>query len=333
MPPTPPLDLICFGSATEDVFVHVPEAKIVCFSDEHCDTSYVALEYGAKVEAQDVMIEVGGGATNTATTFARMGLRTGIVAKVGGDGPGDRVLAAMQAEGVSTDHIARDPDHRTGYSVILTGYTGERTILVYRGANAALRPEDVHWDDLAAASWVYLNSLGGDSAPLFMEVARFCGQRGVKLGLNPGSQQLALGMEGLAEAFAHTTALFLNKSEAYEVTGVEPERGPGDEVEMLNRLRQAGCKTVVMTDGGQGSEGMDETGHYQVPAVQVQVQSTVGAGDAFASACLVALHRGMSLPQAMRIGAVNAASVISHLGAKRGVLRWEEATATLNVER
>lgn len=322
----PPFDVVCVGSSTEDVFVLVGDTHIIRIEDRREEKVYLALEYGAKIRADDLIVDTGGGATNTAVTFARMGLRTAIVSKVGDDGPGQRVREAMETEGIDTEHLVHDPEHRTGYSVIITGFTGDRTILVHRGASSYLRASEVDWQDLRQTSWVYMNSLAGESAPLFGEVAAFCAQHGVKLAINPGTEQRRLGVAGLREVLQHTAALFVNRSEAYEITGVPPDRGPDDEMRMLTMLREAGCQRVIMTYGAEGSEGMDASGHYRIPAAPAdKVVSTVGAGDAFASACVVALHRGLSLPEAMRVGAANAASVIQQIGAKSGILTWEQA--------
>jgi sugar/nucleoside kinase (ribokinase family) len=322
-------DVICIGSASEDVFVQVEEAKIIRIEDDHGEKAYLALEYGAKLKTKDVFIDTGGGATNTAVTFARMGLRASLVCKVGADAPGDRVLAAMDCEGVVRDCVVRDPEHRTGYSVILLGYTGDRTILVYRGAAGYLRETEVDWDDLRRAEWVYMNSLSGESAPLFQKVAEFCGANGVKLAVNPGGEQRRGGVAGLAPVLRSTTLLLLNREEAYELTGVPPDRGPDDETRMLTLLREAGCQAVVMTYGAEGSEGMDAAGHYKLPAVNTPAASTVGAGDAYGSACVVGLQRGLTLPRAMQLGALNATSVVQHVGAKPGILTWAEAEAAL----
>ena len=319
------LDVLCLGSATEDVFVQVADTRIIRIEDEDEEKAFLALEYGAKIRTHDIVIDTGGGATNTAMTFARMGLKTGIVSKVGADGPGDRVVEAMQAADIDASGIVRDTENRTGYSVIITGFTGDRTILVYRGASAHLLEHEISWDALRRTSWVYMNSLAGESAPLFPRVAEFCAENGINLAINPGAEQRKLGMDGLAEVLRNTTALFVNRAEAYQITGVEPDRGPDDEKQMLSMLLQAGCRYVVMTYGIEGSEGMDEDGHYKTPALPAQVLSTVGAGDAYAAACVAALHRGKNLPEAMRIGAANAASVVQQIGAKSGILSWQEA--------
>lgn len=325
MAPETAYDVICVGSATEDVFVDIPDTKIVRFEDREQECAYLALEYGGKIRARDVLIDTGGGATNTAVTFSTMGLRCGIVTKVGLDGPGDRVRQSMTSHGVDGFGIVADPTHRTGYSVIITGFTGDRTILVYRGASAYLRREDVDWGRLAQTSWIYMNSLAGDSAGLFAEVARFCRDRGIDLAINPGTEQRRLGMEGLREVLPAVSLLACNRSEAYEMTGVEPDRGPEDEKDMLEMFLEAGCRRAIITYGKDGSEGMDAEGHYKVPCMPGVVVSTVGAGDAYASACVVGLQRGLSLENAMWVGAANATSVVGVLGAKNGILTWEQA--------
>ena len=322
--------IICIGNATEDVFLQVADSKVFTWSDCDGDVSYLALEYGAKLKLADLLISTGGGATNCAVTFARMGMRAAIVCKVGSDGPGERVAAAMQAEGIDCSHLVRDGLRRTGYSAILMGYTHDRTILTYRGAGTYLAAEDIHWDDLQQAEWVYIGSLTGDSAPLVHDIARFCGEHKIKLAINPGGDQRKAGMAGMADIFANTTALFLNKAEAYELTCVEPDRGQCDEAEMLNMLRDAGCQTVVMTCGADGSEGQDATGHYCQPALPANTISTVGAGDAYCAACTVALQKGLPLPEAMRVATANSASVVEHIGAKAGILTWEAAVARAN---
>jgi len=256
-----------------------------------------------------------------------MGLRTAIACKVGDDSPGQRVIEAMQGVAVDTTGVLRDPSHCTAFSAILTGFTGDRTILVYRGASSELRADELDWDVLRSTHWVYMNALSGASAETFLRVAEFCGQEGIKLAINPGSAQRAGGLEGLRPALRWTEVLFVNRSEAYEITGVEPNRGPDDERTMLKMLRAAGAGAVVMTYGSEGSEGMDAEGYYRIGCYPVEVVSTVGAGDACASACVVALHAGKSLLEAMKIGSANAASVVQSFGAKSGILTWEQAEA------
>ena len=317
-------DIISIGTATEDVFVGARDMKLISIRDMDAETSYIAFEQGAKIPVSDIFVATGGGATNSAVAFARLGLNNAIICKVGDDDAAERILDKLQREHVDIAGVVRTPDYSTGYSVILTCFTGDRTVLVHRGASTHLREEDINWDALGSARWIYLSSMSGDSAPLFEKIALHACENGVKLAVNPGSAQLGAGLSRLASALEAADILFVNKSEAYHLAEVEPKRGKADEMEVLRTLHEAGADIVVMTDGGNGAEAYNGTAHYTVPAMEVEEKSTLGAGDAFASACIAALLRGMTLREALRAGTINAANVVRYLGAKRGLMTWEQ---------
>jgi sugar/nucleoside kinase (ribokinase family) len=320
-------DIAVVGTATEDVFVKVPEAKLIRVADADCETTYLALAYGAKITVESLFLSVGGGSTNTAAGLARMGLRTAAVAKIGEDEEGSRVLARLQALGIDTGRFVRTPEFFTGLSVILTGFTGDRTILTHRGASSELTEAEIPWDLLRQVPWLFVGSMSGRSAPLFLRLADFAGEHGLNLALNPGSHQLKMGWEALRPALEHCAVLFLNKEEAYCLTGVAPHQGPRDEQEMRRRLHEAGCRTVFITAGTEGMEASDGKQSHVLPAYKTRTVSTVGAGDAFAAGALTALIRDCDLPTAMRIGALNACSVVQSYGATEGLLTWEQAQA------
>lgn len=317
-------DIAVVGTATEDVFVKVPEAKLISVADADAETTYLALEYGAKITVESLFLSVGGGSTNTAAGLARMGLRTVAVAKIGEDEEGDRVLSRLQDLGIDTSRFVRTSEFFTGLSVILTGFTGDRTILTHRGASSELTASEIPWDLLEKAPWLFVGSMSGRSAPLFVRLAEFAGEHGIRLALNPGSHQLKLGWEALRPALEHCSVLFLNKQEAYRLTDVAPQRGEQDEAEVLRRLHEAGCRTVFITAGTAGMEASDGRERHFLPAYKTRTVSTVGAGDAFAAGALTALLRGGDLLQAMRFGALNACSVVQSYGATEGLLSWEQ---------
>lgn len=317
-------DIVSIGSATEDVFVGSRDAHVISVRDIDAETSYLAYKYGAKIPVDDVFISTGGGATNTAAAFARLGLDNSIICKVGDDDAGKRVMGALEQEGIDTDRVVLSQEHTTGYSVILTCFTGDRTVLVHRGASTQIYDEDIDWEMLGHTKWIYLSSLAGESGVLFNKIAQFAAEKDIKLALNPGSSQFEAGLEALRPALEAAYVIFVNKSEAYKLTGVKPERGMADEMEALRRLHKAGCDIVVMTAGSKGVEAYDGSAHYTVPIIEVEVASTLGAGDAFASGCVAGLFRGMELREALRAGTVLAASVVRVLGAKHGLLGWEQ---------
>jgi len=321
----PGYDVITIGSATQDVFVSAEEAELVRIQTAEDERALLAFEYGAKLDVKDMFITVGGGGVNTSVTFSRFALKAAVVSKIGKDAAGRTIRERLRRDGVGVDLLVVDPEQRTGYSAILLGFTGDRTVLVYRGATLALRADELDWDTLARTKMLFVGSLSGQTAELYPRLAEFAGERGLMLAVNPGSTQFRQGLEALSPVLQHTDVIFLNKSEAYRLTGVAPESGPEDETCMCRMIHEAGAKRVVITAGPEGAEAFDGEQQHFVPAYPVQVAATLGAGDAFASACSAALLRGEPFVKALQLGAANAASVVQGIGAKRGILTWDQA--------
>ncbi|HOS94772.1 MAG TPA: PfkB family carbohydrate kinase [Armatimonadota bacterium] len=214
-------DVITLGGATQDVFVRTDLSKIITTQDVMNSTSLLAFDYPSKVNVDDVWFSSGGGATNTAVSFARFGLRTACVAMVGDDTPAEAIRAELAAEGVDTHLVATAAGAKTGYSVVLNSFQGDRTVLAYRGANSRIGRENIPWDDLSGAAWLYVSSLTGSSGDVLDEAARFAENHGVNLALNPGNTQIRMGMRGLAKILSLVEILFLNKQEAVQLTNVQ----------------------------------------------------------------------------------------------------------------
>lgn len=318
-------DIITVGSATNDVMVHVNSASVISIQNVEGDQAWMAFEYGGKIHVDSMMITVGGGAINTAVTFARQGLQTAVVSKIGRDDPGERVKQMLEAAGAMTHLLAHSDTSSTGYSTIITTYTGERTVLVHRGASRELSEEDIHWDELAKSDWLYVGALAGQSWRLYPKLARFAEEHGIKLALNLGTSQIDRGLEEYGPLLSCTYIIFQNNEEMRRLTGVEEARGDRDEREICRRLHDHGVDIVVITDGKRGAMASDGKRYYTVPAYETEVASTVGAGDAFASGCISGLIHGKDIMESLRLGAANAASVVSQPGANSGVLTWEEA--------
>jgi len=315
-------DVICIGSATQDVFVSSDQTHLIRVQHYECEETYLAYEYGAKVAVDHLFISTGGGSTNTAIALARLGLQAAAACEVGQDDAGNMIERSLRESGVETRMMTRNPKMATGYSVILTGPTGDRTVLVHRGASCTLSHDDINWDLLHQTQWVYLSSLSGPSAALWGDVAAAAATGGFRLAINPGGEQVKLGLSGLRDVLAATDVIFVNKSEAYRLTGVKEERGDEDERQAMQALHDAGCKIVVMTMGSEGARGYDGSEHHYLPAPAVKVVSNLGAGDAFASGCLAALHRGLPLREALKAGTINSGSVVTSIGATRGLMDW-----------
>ena len=137
------LDVITIGSATRDVFFKSEDFE----TRKHAD-SPTGIEQcfplGSKIAIKELVFTTGGGATNTAVTFTRQGLKTGCVSMVGNDFNGKEIIKELKQERVKS-FVTVHKDDLTAYSVILVHPNAERTILSYKGEGQHLNLQEIKW--------------------------------------------------------------------------------------------------------------------------------------------------------------------------------------------
>ncbi len=308
-------DIITIGSATRDVFIRSAAMEIT-----DCDHSPTGADacfpLGSKIDVQDMVMETGGGATNAAVTFSRLGLRTATVTAVGDDANGRDILAALKADGVSTALVQTDRARQTAFSVIILSGSGERTILVHRGASENIRPDLIPWSKLKA-KWFYITSLGG-KIEVLQQLLEQADRHGIRVAWNPGGQELRNGWEKLAIFIRQVDVFNINLEEAMLLTDTRSRSVR----RLLAPLRRLPRLATIITDGINGAYADDGKRAWHSGVVQdIRRINTTGAGDAFGSGLVAALARKADLPQALAVGTLNASGVVQQMGAKRGILR------------
>ncbi len=121
-------DVITIGSATIDCFVDTGESLFQQIT-KHKDESIVVIPFGTKIVIDKLIFLTGGGGTNSAVSFARLGLKTAYLGKIGG-GQASQVTDELTREGVDTSLIV--PGDDVGFSVILDSKGHDRTILTHK---------------------------------------------------------------------------------------------------------------------------------------------------------------------------------------------------------
>ncbi len=305
-------DVITMGSATQDVFVKT-EAETISISHPKFSEELLAYPLGSKILITEMHHAIGGGGTNTATTFARQGLKTGFLGKLGKDAAGLAVHKFLKEESIA---FLGSVGGQTGYTVILDSQADDRTLLTFKGANDTLTLGEVE-QRLAALTtrWLYASSVLGETYKTLLAVMRHLKRRGTKLAFNPSSYQAREGLEKLGPLLRLLDVLILNKEEAELLTGKQ-----GETRELLRTLKAAGPAIVVITDGAKGAALLADTFLAVRPAPHLKVVETTGAGDAFASGFVAYLAREKSLREALLAGMINAEHVITKLGAKNDLL-------------
>ncbi len=333
-------DVITIGSATMDVFVESDEANIVAVYTKNKKSEFMSYPYGAKVEIDDFDSNVGGGGVNTAINFAHLGFKTGVIFKIGDDVYSDGILKYFEDKNVDLSNIIQDPSDSTGFSIILTSFQGDRTVLAHRGANAHIRKSDINFEAIKNAKFLYLAPLNGESGEIFDELMDFAEANGVQTCFNAGSSSIKKGFAQLKRVLATAEVVVMNKEEAAMATGIEIRQDTkdvkySDEIihpdikEMCKKLKLNDPQVIVITDGGRGAYAYNGVDFYACPIFDGPVVSTLGAGDAFASTFCAALSKGVGVGNALKYASANSAGVVSKFGATEGLLTFEQIEENL----
>lgn len=304
------ISIIAIGAATQDVFL---TGKVLTAKRDVRDHSYVEqFPLGEKLELDNVFFDVGGGAAKAAITFARQGLKSGLVAKIGQDSAGAEVQRVLKREGISGTYVRYDENLTTSYSAILLAPNGERTILNYRGASQALRRDDFPLGSLRC-DWFYISSLAGNM-DLLSRLIKHAKQNDIKVALNPGNGELNQ-IKKLRKVLGGVDVLIANQQEMRIIFG-------GDTPEEILTRGFGTCHYLVLSDGPNGVYVTDSDKFYHAGQYQkVKVVDRTGAGDAFGSGFVAALAQGLSLEHAITLGSANATSVVQKVGGTAGILR------------
>ena len=126
-------DVITFGSAVMDVFVDTDTAE---------KGKYMGYKVGSKILIKDLEFDIGGGGTNTAVAFSRLGMKTGYIGKIGDDESGRKILDLLKKEKIKFLGKIKQ-GAISGYSLILDSKEDNRTILTYKGINNELGIEEI----------------------------------------------------------------------------------------------------------------------------------------------------------------------------------------------
>lgn len=326
-------DVVTVGSATQDVFVKTDAARIFSTRGPNDRSEFLGLPYGAKVNVSEVLFMTGGGATNAAVALAKQALKVGVVAPVGKDPAAEGIRDRLARDGVDTSLVIERPDHATGYSVILTSYEGDRTVLVHRGVSDHVDASHVDLAKACQTRWLYVASLGCSGARVYGPLFAAARKAGVRIAFNPGSATVEGGLAQAKDLLAGLDVLLVNREEALTFQGRDPasrRSAPEQEdllyTDLLKGFQAAGVKIPVVTDGFRGSYALSGQSRVRCPATPVEkVVSTLGAGDAFGSTFVAGLMRhGDDVALSLREASINAASVVSVFGAKRGLLDLAE---------
>jgi ribokinase len=305
-------DLVAFGAAMVDFFIK-SESFIV-------KDDLLALPYSSKNEVSEGHIISGGGASNASVSCSRLGLNTACVSLVGRDHLHHYVVDELNANRVKP-LLALD-SNSTDYSVILVAPDGGRSVLTNRGPTR-LTQAHIPWPDLTNVKWFYITSLEGN-LDLLENLIGFAHENNIKVALNPGNRELAQPRR-LLPLLAHVEYLQFNKTESEKITSLNVEHP-----DFWTKVSSFGSSIVAVTNGREGAHILHQGQHFYSPVLNTNPVEETGAGDAFGSAFVSALFHQTHPKDALLWAIHNSASVVSHFGAKAGLLTLDEITRAIS---
>ena len=311
-------DVLGIGNAIFDVLVQTDEAFLAAHGMSKggmalIDEARARAIYSDMGPATEMS---GGSAANTIVGLANFGARTAYVGKVKDDQIGRLYVHDIRAAGVAFETRPANDGPATGCSYILVTPDGERTMNTYLGAAQELTPGDIDATQVAASAFVYLEGYlwdPKDAKDAFLKASTIAHDAGRKVALTLSDSFCVDRYRGeFLDLMSKRTVdvVFANEAELhslYETSDFETA---------LKQLR-ADVNLGVVTRSEKGCVVASQEGVTAVPACPIdKLVDTTGAGDLFAAGFLFGLVRGLGYEKAGRLGALAAAEVIQHIGAR-----------------
>ncbi|WP_416828920.1 ribokinase [Ectobacillus polymachus] len=231
---------------------------------------------GETLEAPDFKMGCGGKGANQAVAAAKMGSKVMMVTKIGDDIFADNTIKNLESYGIDTEFTSKVPGTSSGVAPIFVDRESKNRILIIKGANQYLLPEDV---DLAAeklkkCSLIVLQL----EIPLqtIYRAIEFGNKHGIPVVLNPAPASKDLDFDYVCKC----DYFIPNESELELLTGM-PVESKEQMREAAFTLIDKGVKNVIVTMGSRGVMWVTKEKVCTVDSYKVDAIDTTGAGDAF----------------------------------------------------
>ncbi len=251
---------------------------------------------GDTVLGERLLTIPGGKGANQAVAAARLGATVRMIGRVGGDAFGHELVAGLREDGVDVSGIGFDAGEPSGVALIVVEKGGQNTVTVAPGANARMGADEVgRLRAVLRRGDVVVTQL---EIPLetVLAVVACAHEVGARVVLNAAPSAALTG-----RTLPDVDVLVVNEREADDLGGPA-------------RLRAA--KALVVTLGAEGAVLYEHDRETRVDPRRVEAVDATAAGDAFVGALALALARGDSVVDAVRLGNAAGAAAATKVGAR-----------------
>lgn len=320
------LDVLSVGDVVIDDFIKLlpKEEKVEHQKDGQ---EWLAIPFGTKIPFDhNEVVPAVGNAANASVAFARLGLRSGLVANIGDDDRGRVILDALHKEKVDSRFVHINHGMKSNYHYVLW-YKDERTILIKH------EEYDYQWPQFRIIDiprWIYFSSISEHAMEYHDQISAWLERHPTtKMAFQPGTFQIQAGVHRLKKLYERTEILAVNREEAVQISG----GNHADIDDLFDKLHALGPKIVVISDGHDGAYASDGASRFKMPIYPdiAPPYDRTGAGDAFTSTFVAAIMRGADIEGALLWAPVNSMSVVQKVGAQAGLLSEHELEHYLRI--
>lgn len=309
------LDLIAIGNAIVDMIAPISDQGLSDLGVQKGIMQLVGDEDALKLYAamKNPVQTAGGSAANTAVVASILGAKSQYISKTADDEIGLFFADSMKKDGVIYN-TSRSTDHSTGRSMIFVTPDGERSMNTYLGASEYLHMNDIDFDAIAQARYLYLEGYrfdGPDSQEAFARAVKICKDNG---GVATITLSDPFCVDRHRDAFRDLIEngidiVFCNEHELVAYTQASDFDAACENARKQNI-------DFICTAGSKGAFVISNGEVTHVPTRSVDVKDATGAGDYFAGGFLASIAKGDDYIQAAMIGCKVAGEVVQVVGTR-----------------
>ena len=301
-------------------------APVVCagviVADHLCSPISHLPRSGELVRADELILNIGGCATNASVVLSKLGVASTVCGKVGDDAFGRYVAETLASHGVDSRRLGVDPIRPTSQSLIINVKGDDRRFIHSFGANEGFTAEDL--DPLLATSpkvlylggFLLLPGLDPDQLAERFARARSNGTITVLDVAIPGPGD---HLDQLRRVLPFADVFLPNTDEAALILGED------DPVRQALAFRDLGAGRVVVTRGEKGSIVVSETLQARLGAYPIEYVDGTGGGDSFDAGYIAGLIEGLPELECLQLAAAVGASCVRAVGTTAGIFNRDEA--------
>jgi len=303
------IDVACVGILVVDIFSGIlPELP----------------RPGQLIWVDDIYLATGGCASNTAVSLGKLGVKAGVIGKVGNDLFGDFVINYLKEKGVDTSIVSRSSKVGTSKTIVLLTTNEDRRFIHNFGANADFGLEDIDFDYISQAKALYI---GGyldlprlDQSSL-VKLLKFAKEKGIITFLDvviPHPDPNLINE--CKDALSYADYFLPNQDEARILTGKED---PQQQAEVF--LKYNPEMVVVITMGKDGALIKTKEKIIHSKTYKVNIVDPSGGGDAFDAGFILGVLENWELEKTLRFASAVGASAVTAIGCTTGIFNRAQA--------